>query len=303
MAARKIEFFNLKEDPDLWERLIEAENDASSKDPAAGQVVESMYWERDREVAFERYFRSLDFQQIADLLGVFRIPKKHPLCEIGGGSGQLAWSLAKAGFQSVELLEPNPRLITGTEWLRGQVASFEGRLTICNSLGDWYGSEQQYHTIVTRNCVHHFPNIPMVAAAIRQKVKKGGTWVMIREWFADSPEEMRRQMLNHPYCQKYGVYEFPFPASHYISSVEYAGFRLRAVVPLGWGNNALSSYTEEPGSSWNRTWSKVWRWCFKKMPGLTVARYRWEQWCNSALGTGFKKFTRPQMMVFQRVED
>lgn len=302
MSANKIEYYRLKEDPDLWEKLIEAENDASVSDTRAREVVESMYWERDRERAFRRYFESLDFQQINDLLHVFKIPRKHPLCEIGGGSGQLAWSLVKAGFQSVELLEPNPRWITGTAWLESQLPQLNNALTICNSLDEWYGDEKVYHAIVTRNCVHHFPNIPMTAAAIRQKIKKKGYWVMIREWYADTPDELRRQMVNHPYCQKYGVYEFPFPARHYIGSLEYAGFRLCAIVPSGWGNNALSTYSLTEGSGWNRFMSRLWRWVFKRLPRLTVFLYRLEDFANRVLSTRLRTFSRPQMMVFQRVE-
>lgn len=302
MSANKIEFYSLKEDPDLWEQLIEAENQASATDVKAREVVESMYWETDRALAFQRYLESLDFQQIDELMRVFRISRKHPLCEIGGGSGQLAWSLVKSGFQQVELLEPNPRWITGTAWLETQVTGLDGALTICNSLDAWYADEKVYHTIVTRNCVHHFPNIPMTAAAIRQKIKKGGHWVMIREWYADTPAELRMQMRNHPYCQKYGVYEFPFPARHYIGSLEYAGFRLRSVVPSGWGNNALSSYTRTAGSIWNQRLSKLWRLAFKKLPKLTVILYRLEDSFNRVLGTRFRSFTRPQMMIFQRVE-
>lgn len=302
MVLQKIKFFGLKEDPDLWERLIEEENTASQTDDTAKSRVESMYWETDRAHAFQRYLESLDFRQINDLLHVFRISRKHPLCEIGGGSGQLAWSLAKSGFQQVELLEPNPRWITGTAWLETQLPGLEGKLQVCNDLDRWYSEEKVYHTVVTRNCVHHFPNIPMTAAAIRQKIKKGGAWVMIREWYADTPSEMRSQLTNHPYCQKYGIYEFPFPARHYTDSVEYAGFKLRAIVPSGWGNNALSTYTETPGTPWNQRMSKLWRSLFRRLPRLTVMLYRLENWSNRVLGTKFKRFSRPQMMVFQRVE-
>lgn len=302
MAARKIEFYGLKEDPALWERLIEEEIAASETNPVAKSVVESMYWEKDRAHAFHRYYESLDFRQIHDLLNVFGIPRKEPACEIGGGSGQLSWSLAKSGFEQIDLLEPNPLHLTGTAWLRTQLAQFEGRLNICNDLGAWYADEKTYRTIITRNCVHHFPNIPMIAAAIRQKVKEGGTWVLIREWYADTAEEMRALMTGHPYCQKYGVYEFPFPARHFIGSIEYAGFKLAAVVPQGWGNNALSSYTSSPGSSWNQWMSGLWRGIFRKFPWLTVARYRFEDACNRILSTRIRRFSRPQMLVFKRCD-
>ncbi|MDB6135912.1 MAG: hypothetical protein JWM59_4155 [Verrucomicrobiales bacterium] len=301
---KKIEFYSLREDPDLWEKLILEENSAAAAgDADAKYRVESMFWEADRELAFRRYVESLDFRQILDLLHVFRISRKNPLCEIGGGSGQLAWSLATSGFQQVELLEPNPRWITGTGWLETRLEDLGGRLTIRNDLTQWYADEKLYHNVITRNCVHHFPNIPMAAAAIRQKLKKGGHWVMIREWFADTPQEMRRQMTNHPYCQKYGVYEFPFPSRHYVDSLEYAGFKLRAAVPLGWGNNALSSYSPEEGSRRNQKSSRLWRSILKRWPRLTSGLFRLENFSNRTAGTGFRKFSRPQMLVFQRVED
>lgn len=304
MKSEKIEFNALRENPDLWEKLIQEENSAASGgDAGARQRVESMFWESDRETAFRRYLQSLDFQQILDLLHVFRISRKSSLCEIGGGSGQLAWSLARSGYQQVELLEPNPRWITGTGWLETKLAELEGRLVIRNDLDQWYADERIYHNVITRNCVHHFPNIPMVAAAIRQKLKKGGHWVMIREWFADTPAEMRQQMRNHPYCQKYGVYEFPFPSRHYVDSLEYAGFRLRAAVPLGWGNNALSSYSPDPGSAKDQRRSRRWRSILKRWPGLTARLLRLENFSNHTLGSSFRKFSRPQMLVFQRVED
>ena len=179
MGEEKIEFYGLREDPDLWERLIEQEIQASGDDAAAKAVVDSMYWEMDRARAFQRYYESIDFGQISNLLRDFGISRKDPLCEIGGGSGQLAWSLAKSGFEHVDLLEPNSRWITGTGYVQSQLAEVGGALRVCNDLQAWYRDEKRYHTIVTRNCVHHFPNIPMVAAAIRQKVDKGGTWLLI----------------------------------------------------------------------------------------------------------------------------
>ena len=57
------------------------------------------------------------------------------------------------------------------------------------------------------------------------------------EWFADSPGELYQQIASHPYCQPYGLYEWPYPASHYAEAIEIAGFSLTAVVPSGYANN------------------------------------------------------------------
>lgn len=302
MAGTKLEIFNLKEDPDRWEELIESEIAASETDENARQVVASMYWEKDRELAFRRFSESLDAKHILDVLSISGVPRKQPLCEIGGGSGQLAWVLAQNGYENVELLEPNGRWITGTRYLESVLDRCGGRLRICNDLGAWYNSEEKFRTIVTRNCVHHFPNIAMTAACIRQKMKKGARWVMIREWFADTPAELYMCLRGHPYCQKYQVYEFPFPASHYVNSVEFAGFKLVSVVPSGYANNALSTYSESEGTRF-RKWRTRWqRSMLKRAPWIGVFLYRLQTFLNRNLGAKFQSHARPQVMVFERTE-
>ncbi|MEQ1695597.1 MAG: methyltransferase domain-containing protein [Hyphomicrobiaceae bacterium] len=296
-----LEFHALREDPSLWERLIEEENTRAETEPAARERVESMYWERDRAKAFQRYFESLDFQQVTELLGIFGLTHEQTLCEIGGGSGQLAWSLAKAGFKHVDLLEPNALPVTGTGWLQTQVASGATAVGICNSLDDWYADKARYDVIVTRNCVHHFPNIALVAAAIRQKIQPGGRWIMIREAFADTPQELRAALQTHPYCQKYGVYEFYFPARHYVESLEFAGFKLRAVVPSGYGNNAISGYTSDGGKPSTQRRTKTWRMMLKRMPVVTTGLFRAETFLKRNLGLRRNRYSRPQIMVFERV--
>ena len=302
MAGGKIEIFNLKEDPDRWEELIAKEIEAGATDAAAKTVVESMYWETDRELAFRRFHESLDFRQILDVMGLFGIPRKQPLCEIGGGSGQLSWALAQSGFENVELLEPNGRWVTGTGYLETVLDRCEGRLRICNDLSEWYSREDKFRTIVTRNCVHHFPNIAMTAASIRQKLKKGGRWVMIREWFAETPAELYGNLKGHPYCQKYQVYEFPFPPRHYVECLEFAGFKLVGVVPEGYGNNALSSYATEEGSGFRRWRTKIQRSLLKRAPWIGVMLYRLQTFLARSLGLRVGSYRRPQVMIFERIE-
>ncbi len=302
MATAKIEIFNLREDPDLWEDLIEKEIAASATDSAAGMVVESMFWEKDRSRAFQRFRESLDVRCILDIMGIFGVPRKQALCEIGGGSGQLSWALAQNGYEKVELLEPNGRWVTGTGYLETVLDQCGGRLRICNDLSEWYASEEKFRTIVTRNCVHHFPNIAMTAASIRQKLKKGGRWVMIREWFAETPAELYANLKGHPYCQKYKVYEFPYPPRHYVECLEFAGFKLVGVVPEGYANNALSSYTLVEGTRFRR-WRTRWqRTLLKRWPTWGVALFRWQSFISRSFGLRAGRYRRPQVMVFERIE-
>ncbi len=302
MAAAQIEIFNLREDPDLWEDLIEKEIAASASDSNAQLIVESMFWEKDRENAFERFKVSLDVRCILDILAIFKVPRKQSLCEIGGGSGQLSWALAQGGYENVELLEPNGRWVTGTGYLETVLDRCDGRLSICNDLAQWYASEDRFRTIVTRNCVHHFPNIAMTAASIRQKLKKKGRWIMIREWFAETPAELYSNLKNHPYCQKYQVYEFPYPPWHYVECLKFVGFKLVGVVPEGYANNALSSYSLVEGSRFRRWRTSLQRRLLKRVPSLGVAMFRVQSFLSRNLGLRVGSYRRPQIMVFERVE-
>jgi len=259
-----------------------------------------MYWDEDRGGAFERFLQSLDFEYTQRVLSYFRVGNTDALCEIGGGSGNLVWALSRAGFQNLSLLEPNPHYITGTGYLRSR--SDAQTIRICNDLAHWYASSEKYNVILTKNCVHHFKNISMTAATIRQKIQPGGLWLMFREWYADNPSELYHLLQTHPYCQKYGVYEYPFLTSHYVEATEIAGFKLIGIVPAGYANDCLGSYVQDLGSPATQRFTQLIDGWLQRRAKLTVLAYQVELFLNRYLRGQFRRFTRPQAMIFRRVE-
>jgi len=296
----RLELFGLVEDPDRWERLIEEENRRARVDPVARAIVESMYWELDRERAFERFKNSLDFFHIRRLLARFGVGPDDAVCEIGGGNGCLAWALAKAGYRRVSLLEPNTHFITGTGYLRTRADAQD--ILIENDLASWYRSPSTYKAVITRNCVHHFRNLAWTAACIRQKVAPGGLWAMFREPFVETASELYRFLHGHPYSQAYGVFEFALPAAHYVESLELAGFALRAVVPAGYANDCLSRYEANAGGKWTLRFTALVDAVLSRRPALTVAAYRVEHALRRAFNLPLRSFTRAQAILFERVE-
>jgi hypothetical protein len=300
VAIDDLKIFELREDPDTWERLIEEQWALAEHDRAAAAVVEAMYLERDRDAAFERYLSSLELSRLLHLLRTFGVRGDDDICEIGGGSGVVAWALNRSGFPNVSLLEPNPHFVTGTGYLKSRA---EARaIETVNDLSDWYASPKQYAVILTRNCVHHFPNIAMAAAAIRKKMKAGALWFMVQEWFADTPAELYERLGTHPYSQKYGLYEFPFPASHYVEATEIAGFRLIGVVPALYANDALGENARSEGSAATQRFTRRIDAVLRRAPSLTVRAYAAELFCNRYFGRRYRRFTRPQVMVFRKAE-
>ena len=98
MAARKIEFYNLREDPDLLEQLIENRIQASDASPVAKGIIRSMYREQDRAHAFQRYYEGLDFNRINLSAEGVCISRTHPLWEIGGATDSFPGAWRKAGL-------------------------------------------------------------------------------------------------------------------------------------------------------------------------------------------------------------
>jgi alkylhydroperoxidase family enzyme len=277
-AADGLTLFELEENPSNWEAAMCAEQERAKTDASARAVLESIYCEQDRGRAFQRFYESF---------------------ELGGGPGWLGWALHLHGYRSLEMLEPNGCFTTGTGYLRTREDAQDIR--IWNDLPAWYASPERYDAVLTHNCAHHFRNLSYVAACIRQKIRPGGRWLMIREPYVDTPGELYELLRAHPYCQKYGAFEYAAPASHYVEALELAGFALAAVVPAGYANDTLSCYSETPGGPRNQLVTAAVDLAVAHAPAVTTALYRAERLVAPALKLR-PRFSRPQAMLFERVE-
>jgi hypothetical protein len=297
-TADQLAIHSLVEDPERWEAMIRGEIERGRTDPEARAVIQWIYCDEDRAAAFDRFRRSPELARIVSLLDRFRIPREARICEIGGGGGWLGWALHQEGFRHLEMIEPNGCFISGTGYLRTRPDARDIR--IWNDLDAWYADPGRYAAVVTRNCVHHFRSIGFVAAAIRQKVEPGGLWLMFQEWFADSPDEVYELLARHPYSQKYGVYEFPYPASHYVESLELAGFELGAVVPARYADAMRDGAGVRTARALNRAATGTLDALLGRAPGVTTRLYHTELFANRYLGRRLRHFTRPVALVFRR---
>jgi hypothetical protein len=298
--APLLKIHSLVEDPERWEAMIRAEIERGRTDPEARAVIESIYCDEDRAAAFERFRRGPELARILGLLSRLGVPEDARICEIGGGGGWLAWALHLAGYRRLEMLEPNPSFISGTGYLRTRADARS--IHIWNDLDAFYADAGRYDLVITHNCVHHFRGIGYVAASIRQKIEPGGRWLMLREWFADTPEELYQRLASHPYSQRYGLFEFPYPAAHYVESLELAGLELTGAVPAGYANGVLDGSAAQEGGAVNRLKSRAVEELLQRAPGATVQAYRAELFANRYLGRRLHHFTRPQALVFRRRE-
>lgn len=289
----------LVEDPDRWEALILKEQRLAREDEGARSLLESIYADEDRAAAFERFFGGLEFHAIVHLLRLLDIRRDSAVCEIGAGAGHLAWALHRIGFANMTVLEPNGHYTSGVGYLKTRS---DARAIRCfNGIDEWYEDAALYDTVMTHNCIHHFQNICYVAACVRTKMKPGGRWIAIREWYADSMGELYQQIRNHPYALKYGVYEFPYPSAHYVDAFRLAGFELEAVIPTGYRRNCLAQYVHTADMR-SALLDKVLDQFFIRARYLLVRAYEVEWLMNRLFRARIRMFTRPQVMLFRAVD-
>lgn len=294
-----LEIFGLVEDGQVVEDAMLAEIRRAQDDESARLVLEQCYLEGNRDRAFDRFQSSAGLHATLRLLDSLRVTREMSIVELGGGAGWLAWALHRQGFR-VELVEPNGCYVTGTGYLRSRTDARD--LPIWNDLAAWYASGRRYDLVLTQNCVHHFPSLPHTAAAIRQRIHPSGRWLMLREWFAESPREVYRKLRDHPYSQRYGLFEFPYPAWYYIRSLELVGYELEVVVPPGYRRGALAAHVDMPVAETQTIQSRFLEQLIAVSPVLTRLAYRVENAVHR-LDTGRgRRFTRPAALVFRRRE-
>ncbi|MGE3477109.1 MAG: glycosyltransferase [Rhodospirillaceae bacterium] len=292
---RDLKILSLEEDPARHEAIVVAQQNDPA--PAIQLLLESTYLDKDRGAAFARFRAGLEFQTMRRLFEILGVKPDLRVCEIGGGGGFLSWALVQAGFKNVTLVEPNGAYTTGTGYVRTRADA--AGLCIHNDLAAWHGDEEGYDLILTKNCIHHFKNMTQAAAAIRQKMRPGARWFAFREQFADTPRELYELLAAHPYCQKYGLYEWAYPAAHYVEALELAGFKLGAVLPAGYANHALAAYRTDEGDAEARHLTAQVDELLRKGPQGTVNAF-WNEVARNRAGNGaaMRFFSRPPLMVF-----
>lgn len=300
MGANELKLNSLRESPERVESAIFEYQRQARRDPSVQTFLESIYWEADRDRAFNRFLAGLEFRTIKKLLGTFGVNENSSVCEVGAGSGFLSWALYKSGYTKIEVSEPNGFFTTGTGYLRSRADS--ENIRVWNDLDAWYTQAPVYQNIITKNCIHHFQNIPFIAAQMRRKIAPNGLWIAIREFYADTASELYASLASHPMSQKFDIFEWAYPSWHYVDNIEIAGFRLVAAVPAGYANNAMGDYVESEGPPDNQKLTQDIDQILRETPLATVQGFWNEMLKNKFENAGQRFFTRPQMMVFQRIE-
>lgn len=292
----KLNFIDLL---DNWEKFEEIITKQQSENTSIQDTLKLLYLNKDRNEAFNRFRNSNEFFYIHHLLKILKVDTDQSICEIGGGAGYLAWALFVSGFQSMDLFEPNAAWTSGVGYLKTKADS--KCMQIYHDLHEWHQKNIQYDVIVSKACLHHFGNISHISASIRQKMKIGGLWIAFREQFADTPLELITLLTEHDYCQKYKLYEWGYSASAYVDALEMVGLRLKAIVPAYYANDCIGTLFEDELSEEALAFTNEIDNLLQTSPEITVERFWQEHYARRTGRKTLLQYTRPQVMIFEKI--
>lgn len=245
---------------------------------------------------FERFYNLGAAQSIASLMSRFEIDTDHCIADVGCGWGWLPFSLDRLGYKDLVAMEPSQAVMHLEE-------ATNGRVEVITDLDLWREIRHRFDALVSVATIHHWDHIPWIALEARRTMKPGAYWFVVMEWFADTPAEFVQAMETHPTRVRYHQYEWAYPASAYVDLIQSVGFSLTAVIPFYYRNNSLLTISSQVPTPKEIDQEQLNRLVDAHLTGVngTVEMFWAELDANRRGATGYKLFTRPQVLIFQRV--
>ena len=282
------------EDPVQWEKTIHQAFTDAEEDEAFADVLRCNFLEKDVGASFQRFQESRAPAAISKLLGRLGVSLEAHIADVGCGRGHLAFAINQLGYKNVTAMDPNSEWFTGTGYLKSRL---DHNIKIVNSLDQWRNHRCFFDAVISSGTVHHWQHIPRIAIDLRRVIKPGGYWLMISEYFANTPREFLSALNNHPTATRYNSYEWAYPASAYVDLVQTSGFLLVGVIPHTYNGNEFASYSA-PNDP------ELTKWVDENLttPSGTVEAF-WSAVDALRRTNGSPSvYLYPQVLIFQRVE-
>lgn len=183
------------EDPVQWEKTMHQAFKDAEEDEALAEVLRSNFLEKDLAASFQRFQDSRAPAAISKLLGRLGVSLEAPIADVGCGRGHLAFAIHRLGHKNVTAMDPNSEWFTGTGYLKSRS---DHNIKIVNSLDQWRDHLCTFDAVVSSGTVHHWQHIPRIAIDLRRVIKPGGYWLMLSEYFANTPREFLTSLNSHP---------------------------------------------------------------------------------------------------------
>lgn len=204
-----------------WEETIVWLRDQKSK----RDLVKDCFYDDPIVSAADRYWKSSEWDAVKKLLP----RKKGNVLDIGAGRGITSYAFAKDGWK-VTAVEPNPGKIVGIGAIKELSKSSGISITVCNKWGEKLPFEDlSFDVVFVREVLHHAKDLGKFCKEMSRVLKKGGTFIAIREHVVNNEADLKIFLKNHPLHKLYGG-ENAYKLNVYIDAIEKAGVRLTSIL-------------------------------------------------------------------------
>lgn len=192
------------------------------------ELVRACFFDDPLLEACHRYWKSSEWNAIRKYLP----DVKGKVLDIGAGRGISSFAFAKDGW-IVTALEPDPSLMVGAGAIEEISRDASLDIDIVREWGEKLPFlDNSFDIVFGRQVLHHAKNLPLLCKEMGRVLKKGGTFIAIREHVISRKEDLPIFLESHSLHKLYGG-ENAFLLKEYKKSIGAAGIELlHALNPL-----------------------------------------------------------------------
>ena len=191
------------------------------------ELVEACYFDSPIKKCAERFYMSDEWKETRKYIPSVSIEGR--ALDIGAGRGIASYALAKEGWK-VAALEPDPSNLVGAGAIKQLTENDLLDISITMSTGESLPFEDEtFDLVYLRQVLHHADNLQQLCNEVSRVLKKGGTFIAVREHVISKHSDLESFFKKHPLHYLYGG-EDALLLKEYTHTIEQSGIVLTDVL-------------------------------------------------------------------------
>ena len=221
--------------------------------PDQQDLVRACYFDDPLLESAERYWQSVEWKSIADLLPGL----KGDVLDLGAGRGISSYALARDGWK-VTAVEPDPSFLVGAGAIRALTEQSNLPISVVSEFSEQLPFSDNFFDVVNcRQALHHARDLEQTCREIYRVLKPSGVMIATREHVISERKDLGAFLDSHPLHKYYGG-ENAYLLEEYLSAIGASGLKvLRTLAPLDSPINYFPMTDEEWFSYCTRPLTKI----------------------------------------------
>ena len=206
-----------------WEEAVQW----LKEQPDQEKTVRDCYYDDPLDVAAERFYRSEEWQAVANIAKAHVSSGK--VLDLGAGRGISSYAFAKMGY-STTALEPDPSSLVGAKAIQALVESSQIPIQIVQGQAELLPfSDCSFDIVYGRAVLHHARDLTKLCQEAARILKPNGILIATREHIISKLEDLDEFLFSHPLHFLYGG-ESAYLLSEYIDKIQHSGLVMQQVI-------------------------------------------------------------------------